>query len=181
MTAVNGLTYADYTALPNDGKRYEILDGVLHVAATPGRTHQRVVLRLAGALDAHVTAHEVGEIEIAPFDVILSDPNVVEPDIIFVATERMPSFSSRGFEGAPTLVVEVLSPSSARIDRNTKLQIYGRHGVPYYWIVEPEERAIDVHFLAGSSYGTPARFVGDLVDLAPFSGLRLDPAVIWPR
>src|SRR5919109_1257924 len=155
MTAVNGLTYADYTTLPNDGKRYEILDGVLHVAATPGRTHQRVVLRLAGALDAHVTAHEVGEIEIAPFDVILSDPNVVEPDIIFVATERM--------------------PSSARIDRNTKLQIYGRHGVPYYWIVEPEERAIDVHFLAGSSYGTPARFVGDLVDLAPFSGLRLDP------
>ena len=100
---VSVLTYADYLALPNDGKRYEILDGELFVTAAPSRQHQRVVLRLAAMLDAHVTAHSLGEVDIAPFDVILSDPNVVQPDIIFVATDRLPAFSDRGLEGAPTL------------------------------------------------------------------------------
>lgn len=180
MMAVKLLTYEDYAALPNDGKRYEILDGVLFVTAAPSRTHQRIVLTLAMSLETHVRTHNLGEVNIAPFDVILSDLNVVEPDIIFVATDRMSSFSNRGLEGAPTLVVEVLSPSTARVDQNTKLQIYARHGVPYYWIVEPEAHAIDVHVLAGSSYRTPQRFVDDLVDLPPFSSLRLDPLVIWP-
>ncbi|HEY7520792.1 MAG TPA: Uma2 family endonuclease [Methylomirabilota bacterium] len=180
MIAVKLLTYDDYAALPNDGKRYELLDGVLHVTAAPSRSHQRVVLRLAMSLETHVAANNLGEVDIAPFDVILSDPNVVEPDIIFVATDRMPSFSHRGFEGAPTLVVEVLSPSTARVDRNTKLQIYARHGVPYYWIVEPEARAIDVHTLAGLAYGEPERFANRLVDLPPFPGLTLDPFVVWP-
>ena len=181
MTAVKVLTYDDYVALPADGKRYEILDGALFVTAAPSRNHQRVVLTLASSLDAHVRAHNLGEVDIAPFDVILSDPNVVQPDIIFVATDRLPSFSSRGFEGAPTLAVEVLSPSTARVDRNTKLQIYARHGVPWYWIVDPESHAIDVYGLAGTSYRAPERFIADrLVDPPPFSGLRLDPLVIWP-
>jgi Uma2 family endonuclease len=131
MMAVKVLTYADYAALPNDGKRYEILDGDLFVTAAPSRNHQRVVLTLASSLDAHVRANNLGEVDIAPFDVILSDPNVVQPDIIFVATDRMASFSSRGFEGAPTLAVEVLSASTVRVDRNAKLQIYARHGVPW--------------------------------------------------
>lgn len=179
--AVNVLTYADYAALPNDGKRYELLDGELVVTAAPSRNHQRVVLTLASSLDAHVRAHNLGEVDIAPFDVILSDPNVVQPDIIFVATDRLASFSNRGLEGAPTLVVEVLSPSTARVDRNTKLQIYARHGAPYYWIVDPEARTIDVYLLLEASYRAPERFVADrLVDLPPFPGLRLDPLVIWP-
>ena len=129
---------------------------------------------------AHVTTHGLGEVDIAPFDVVLSDPNVVEPDVIFVAANRMTSFSSRGFEGAPMLMVEVLSPRTARIDRNTKLQLYARHGVPYYWIVDPEARAIDVCRLAGSSYERPERFDGEnLVDLPPFLALALDPVALW--
>jgi Uma2 family endonuclease len=174
------LTYADYVALPNDGNRYEIHDGELSVTPAPGRKHQRVVLRLAAMLDAHVTTHDLGEVDIAPFDVVLSDPNVVQPDVIFVAADRMTSFSSRGFEGAPTLMVEVLSPRTARIDRNTKLQLYARHAVPYYWIVDPEARAIDVYRLAGSSYERPERFDGEnLVDLPPFLALALDPVALW--
>jgi Uma2 family endonuclease len=180
MTAVNLLTYDDYMALPNDGKRYEILDGELFVTASPSRNHQRVVLTLAMSLEMHVRSHNLGEVDIAPFDTILSDPNVVQPDIIFVAIDRMSSFSNRGFEGAPTLVIEVLSPSTARIDRNTKLQIYARHGVPYYWIVDPDARAIDVHVREGISYRTPEHFADRLVDLPPFLGLTLDPRVIWP-
>ena len=116
MTAVNLLTYDDYVALPNDGKRYEILDGELFVTAAPSRNHQRVVLTLAMSLEMHVRSHNLGEVDIAPFDTILSDPNVVQPDIIFVANDRMPSFSNRGFEGAPTLIIEALSPSTAPVD-----------------------------------------------------------------
>ena len=174
------LTYADYVALPNDGKRYEIHDGDLSVTPAPGRKHQHVVLRLAAALDAHVTAHGLGEIYIAPFDVILSEPTIVQPDIIFVAADRSGTLSERGVEGAPTLAIEILSPSTASIDRNTKLQLYARHGVPFYWIADYDLRVIDVHRLTPDGYGTPLRFTGNqLLDLPPFPGLRLDPATLW--
>ncbi|MBM4442782.1 MAG: Uma2 family endonuclease [Candidatus Rokubacteria bacterium] len=174
------LTFADYVTLPDDGRRYEIHDGELSVTPAPGRTHQRVVLRLAMALDAHVTAHALGEVNIAPFDVVLSDPTTVQPDILFVAVDRSAAFSDRGFEGAPTLVVEVLSPSTAHIDRHIKRQLYVRHAVPYYWIVDPEARTIDVHRLTAGAYGEPQRFGdGDLVDLPPFPGLTLAPATVW--
>jgi Uma2 family endonuclease len=175
------LTYADYVALPNDGKRYEIHDGELSVTPAPGRKHQRVVLRLAAMLDAHVTSHGLGEVDIAPFDVVLSDPSIVQPNIIFVAADRSTAFSNRGFEGAPTLMVEVLSRSTARTDRGTKLRLYARHRVPYYWIVDPDGRTIEVYRLAGTGYGRPRRFSGDgLVGLPPFPGLTLDPVPLWP-
>jgi Uma2 family endonuclease len=139
-----------------------------------GRRHQRVVLRLAGMLDAHVTTHDLGEVDIAPFD-------VVRPNILFVAADRSTAFSNRGFEGPPTLVVEVLSRWTAQIDRGTKLQLYARHRVPHYWIVDPDGRTIDVHLLAASAYGAPKRFSGDsLVALPPFPGLTLDPVGLWP-
>jgi Uma2 family endonuclease len=180
MTSVKVvLTYEDYAALPNDGKRYEILDGELSVTAAPGRTHQRVILRLAAALDAHVTAHDLGEIYIAPFDVILADTTVVQPDIIFVARDRLAIFSQRGADGAPTLVIEVLSPSTTRNDRTTKLQLYARYSVAYYWIVDPERRVIEVYRPTAGAYGAPAMFGDDLSDLPPFDGLRLDPASLW--
>jgi Uma2 family endonuclease len=174
------LTYADYALLPDDGKRYELHDGVLSVTPAPGTRHQRVLFRLAKALDAHVTAHGLGEVDIAPFDVILSDVSVVQPDILFAANERFAAFSERGFEGAPTLAAEVISPSTPRIDRHTKLSLYARYAVPYYWIVDPEARTIDVHRLTAHGYEEPERFSGEtLEDLPPFPGLRLDPAAIW--
>lgn len=175
------LTYHDYAALPNDGKRYEILDGELSVTAAPGPKHQHVVLRLGAALDTHVAAHRLGKVYIAPFDVILAETTVVQPDIIFVATDRTGIFSDRGAEGAPTLAVEILSPSTSSIDCSTKLQLYARYRVPYYWIVDPDTRAIDVYRLVGSAYGSPEHFAGDaLADLPPFPGLRLDAATLWP-
>ena len=176
------LTYEDFAALPSDGKRYEILDGELSVTAAPNRRHQRVVLPLGAALDAHVTAYALGEVYVAPFDVVLADTTIVQPDIIFVANDRLGIFSQRGADGAPTLVIEVLSPSTARNDRTTKLQLYARYGVPYYWIVDPETRAIEVHRLAASDYAVPGTFAGNaLTDIPPFDGLRLDPAALWGR
>jgi len=174
------LTYQDYAALPDDGRRYEIHDGELSVTPAPGRTHQHVVLRLGAALDAHVTARGLGEVYIAPFDVILADTTIVQPDVIFVANDRLAIFSERGAESAPTLAIEVLSPSSRHIDRSRKLQLYTRHAVPHYWIVDPERRVIEVYRLAAGVYDVPDTFGDDsLTDMPPFEGLRLDPASLW--
>src|SRR5258706_9181547 len=97
MTAMKVvLTYEDFVALPNDGKRYEILDGELNVTAAPSPTHQRVVRELVVALHAHVIAHRLGELFFAPLDVILAQTTIVEPDMIFVATDRLANFSARG-------------------------------------------------------------------------------------
>jgi Uma2 family endonuclease len=174
------LTYQDYAALPDDGRRYEIHDGELSVTPAPGRTHQFVVLRLGAALDAHVTARGLGEVYIAPFDVILADTTIVQPDIIFVANDRLAIFSERGAEGAPTLAIEVLSPSTTRIDRNRKRELYARHAAPHYWIVDPERRVIEVYRLVAGAYDVPDTFGDDsLTDLPPFEGLRLDPRSLW--
>jgi Uma2 family endonuclease len=181
MTSVKVvLTYQDYAALPNDGKRYEILDGELNVSPAPGRRHQAVLLRFAVALHAHVTARGLGEVYNAPFDVILAETTIVQPDLIFVANDRLAMFSERGAEGAPTLAIEVLSPSTIRTDRTTKLQLYARYGLPYFWIVDPERRLIEVYRLAGDVYDGPQTFGGDdLTDLPPLDGLRLDPTSLW--
>ena len=181
MTSVKVvLTYRDYAALPDDGRRYEIHDGELSVTPAPGRTHQHVVLRLGAALDAHVATHSLGEVYIAPFDVILAETTIVQPDIIFVANDRLAIFSERGAESAPTLAIEVLSPSTTRIDRSRKLQLYAHHAVPHYWIVDPERRVIEVYRLAAGVYDVPETFGdGELTDMPPFDGLRLDPASLW--
>jgi len=173
------LTYRDYAALPNDGRRYEIHDGELSVTPAPGRTHQHVVLRLGAALDAHVFANSLGEVYIAPFDVILAETTIVQPDIVFVANERLAIFTERGAEGAPSLAIEVLSPSTAHIDRSTKLQLYVRSAVPYSWIVDPERRRIEVYRLVAGVYDGPETFDDDLVDVPPFDGLRLNPTSLW--
>jgi len=175
------LTYEDYAALPNDGKRYEILDGELSVSPAPSPSHQHVVLRLGSALDAHTTSGGLGKVYIAPFDVILFDTTIVQPDVLFFSTDRQAIISSRGAEGAPTLVVEILSPWSVRNDRTTKFHLYARYGVPFYWIVDLEHRVIEVFRLEAHGYRAAEAFRGEgLVDLPPFSGLRLDPAMLWP-
>ena len=168
MSARVVLTYQDYAALPADGRRYELHEGELSVTAAPVTMHQRVLLRLVTALDQHVRARGLGEVFLSPIDCILSDITVVEPDIVYVATDRASVISARGIEGAPTLVVEILSPSTRAIDRGVKLQLYARYGVPYYWIVEIAARSIEAHVLEDGGY----RLVAD--GLPTFSGLSLD-------
>jgi Uma2 family endonuclease len=182
MTAVRVvLTYEDYEALPDDGRRYEILDGELSVTPTPTFRHQQVLTGLLRALCAHVEANDLGEVVPAPITVVLTDTSIVQPDIVYLAKDQLSIVSARGIiDGAPTLAVEILSPSTARHDRQTKRALFERHGVPYYWIVDHDARAIDVHHAVDGVYGPPARFDGDaLVDLPPFPGLRLDPAALW--
>jgi Uma2 family endonuclease len=182
MTAVRVvLTYDDYVALPNDGRRYEIHDGELSVSPTPTFRHQQILAELLGILRAHVRANDLGEVVPAPITVVLTNTSIVEPDIIYIAKERMNIVSARGtVDGAPTLAVEILSPSTARNDRQTKKQLFERYGVPYYWIVDADARVIEVYRAVSGIYGAADRFGPDeLVDLPPLPGLRIDSAALW--
>lgn len=175
------LTYEDYAALPDDGKRYELHEGELSVTAAPGTRHQRILLDLALILAPYVRAHTAGELFIAPFDCIMTDITVVQPDLVYVDQARQLLVSPRALEGAPTLAVEILSPWTGHIDRRRKMALYAKHAVEWYWIVDPDTRTIDAYRLEGGAYCLDARLDGPTPRaLPPFHDLLLDPAAVWP-
>ena len=181
MTTRVRLTYEDYAALPDDGRRYELHEGELSVTPSPGTSHQATLLNLAVILHGHVRAAALGDVFLAPLDCILAQATIVQPDILFVEAARRSVISERGIEGAPTLVVEIISPSTGAIDRRRKLQLYARHAVPYYWIVDPTARTIEAHQLSYDAYHGAGTLSGaTAVSLPPFPGLVLDARDIWP-
>lgn len=122
----------------------------------------------------------LGKLFDAPTDCIFAETTIVQPDIVFVDTGRLPIISERAIEGIPTLAVEVLSPLTTQVDRGSKAQLYARHAVPSYWIVDPRGRTIDVYTLVEGSYRLAARLEGNEPKaLPPFPDLALDPATIW--
>src|SRR3972149_4558938 len=173
------LTYSDYAALPDDGRRCELHRGELSVTPAPGTRHQEAIVHLIGLLHEHVRSRGLGNVFVAPTDCILSNVTVVQPDVFYIAADRLTISSERGIEGAPTLVVEVLSPSTARLDRGRKTQLYAEHGVPYYWIVDPESRSIEAYALAGAEDVRAGGVTSEPAVLPPFSDLTVDPASIW--
>ena len=173
-TGRSGLTYADYCALPDDGLRYEIVDGMLFAEPSPRRAHQNAVGNLFVILHAHVRAHGLGEVYVAPFDVILDPRTTVVPDLVFVVRDRLAIVAERGVEAAPDLLVEVLSLGTARRDRVRKLNAYARHGVRHYWLVDPEAKTLEAFELVEGAYRLAAA-VGDDDELRPgvFPGLAI--------
>ena len=174
------LTYQDYAALPDDGRRYELHQGELSVTPAPSTRHQGVIIALGSRLYEHANARGLGRVFIAPTDCILSNVTVVQPDVFCIAADRLAIISERGIEGAPTLVVEVLSPTSVRLDRDRKMKLYAEHGVPYYWIVDPESRSVETYTLTGAAYALTGRVTGKPAPLPPIKDLTIDPASIWP-
>jgi len=175
------LTYKDYEALPADGRRYELHEGELSVTPAPSPAHQQVARNLSLVLHQHAKTHGLGEVLFSPIDCILSDITIVQPDIVYLDAGRLSAISARGIEGPPTLVIEILSPSTAQIDRGAKFQLYARHGVPHYWIVDLEARSIETYTLTEGAYQLTARVGGTgLVSLPPFPDLELVPASLWP-
>jgi Uma2 family endonuclease len=176
------LTYEDYAALPDDGRRYELYEGELSVTPAPGVSHQEVLGNLYVILRGHVNAGVLGKVLIAPADCILEHITVVQPDLMFIATERLSIVSERAIEGAPTLAIEIISPSSLVIDRRRKPQLYARYAVPFYWIVDPPARTIEAYRLDRAGYQPAGVLSGtDPASLPPFPDLLLDPREIWPR
>ena len=176
------LTYEDYVALPDDGRRYEIFDGELAVSPSPTSAHQFVSHNLEFALSAWVRSRRLGRIWDAPLDLILEPSVVLQPDLFFISNERSSIVTKRGVEGAPDLVVEILSESTAARDRGVKMHIYARHGVARYWIVDVDRRALEVHTLRGGAYEPIATYSGN--EVACFDvpvGFTLPLAEIWPE
>jgi Uma2 family endonuclease len=174
------LTYEDYCALPDDERRYEIIAGNLHVTPSPSRAHQRFLGKLFAAVHGHVTQHQLGEVYFAPFDVILASTSVVVPDLLFVSRARLAIVTDRGVEGAPDLVVEALSPSTARRDRVEKMRLYATHGVPHYWRADLDARVLEVLEFAGDSYRVVVALGSeDVFSPALFPGLTIRLGEIW--
>ncbi len=174
------LTYADFAALPEDGKRYEILDGDLYVSPSPQTDHQRVIARFFRLLSNHVDRHELGEVFIAPYDVLLGEHDIVEPDIIFVSKAKLGIVKKEHIEGIPDLLIEIVSPSRPEYDLRDKRNQYARCGVPWYWIVNPQERWVKELQLSGAAYQETAHCAGDDVfEPKLFPGLRIELSRIW--
>lgn len=174
------LTYEDYLELPDDGKRYEILDGDLEVTPSPTTTHQRVSRDLGRILDDYVRKEELGEILYAPTDVILAPTTIVVPDLVFIAAARSKIITKRAIEGPPDLLVEILSDSTARRDRTRKASLYFRYGVPHYWLIDPDARILETYERGKRRYRRTGRYSGDSTAHAePFEELVLDLRNVW--
>jgi Uma2 family endonuclease len=145
-------TYHDLELMPNDRNRYEVVGGALIVTPSPTTTHQKVSKRIGYEFMLQIEHPGAGIVFYAPLDVIFDQTNTVEPDLLVVRTERKNIISERGIEGAPDLVVEILSPSTARNDRELKKKLYADRGVREYWIVDPAARSIEVLALGGAGY-----------------------------
>ena len=137
-------TYEDYLGFPDDGRRHELVDGEHVVAPAPTRHHQELFGRLFLALGNHLAAHPLGRVYAAPIDVILSDTDVVQPDIVYVSNERSHVLGT-WIHGAPDLAVEIVSPSSRRHDEVLKRRLFDRFDVREYWVVDPETETVKVY------------------------------------
>ena len=136
-------TYEDYLNTPDD-KRYELLDGELVMPPAPGELHQSVSGMLGWKLVQFAVENRLGRVYHAPFDVVLSDMDVVQPDLIFVSNERADIITPANIQGAPDLVVEILSPSTAARDKTFKRSLYARHGITEYWMVDLTTKTITI-------------------------------------
>ena len=158
-------TYADYEKWEDDGKRWELIDGVPYMMAGPSTEHQRMVMEFSIAFGSYLKGKKC-EVFASPIDVRLNfdkgDNTVVQPDLVIVCDKE--KIDKKGIKGAPDIVIEVISPSSIRMDRVTKYKKYQKYGVKEYWIVNTTERAIEVHVLENEKYAIDNVYtVGDIL------------------
>jgi len=149
MTVVNPhikFTYEDYCLLPED-RRYELIEGEFFVVPSPSVIHQRISANLEELLRRYVKEKECGEVLDAPLDVLLSPQDVVQPDIMFISKERAHIVTDANIQGAPDLVMEILSPSTAERDRTVKKKLYARYGVKELWLVNPGAQTVEIFSL----------------------------------
>lgn len=175
------IRYDDLAQIPEDGRRYELYDGEVFVVPSPILLHQVVAMRLWRVLDDY--ASQTGGLAVAsPIDIVFSDYDVVQPDIVFLTADSMRTVSlTKPVRQSPDLAVEVLSPSTVSNDRGRKMRTFHRFGVPEYWIVDPSAETIEIYRLAESAYELAGTFSGsDKMHSAVLSDLTLVPASVFP-
>jgi Uma2 family endonuclease len=177
------LTYDDYVHFPDDGLRHELIDGEHYVTPTPIRKHQAIVTNLVGMIWGYLRQQPVGRVFTAPFDVILSNFDVVEPDLLFLTHERLGEITTSPWvKGAPSLVVEIGSPSTRKRDATIKCRLYERSGVDEYWIVDPELDEIDVYRNVSGRFDRVAQLTlesGEVLTTPLLPGLKLPLSTIF--
>ncbi len=161
-------TNKDYTAIPEDGHRYEVVNGVLYMSPSPNVWHQHIVGEIFAYLRDYVRGSKLGRVFMGPLDVELSYKNVVQPDVFVVLNEHLSRIAKLRIIGAPDLVVEIASPSTARHDLHAKLDSYASAGVPEYWVVNPEAQTVELLVLEHDVY----------ISLGVFSGQTTLPSQV---
>lgn len=178
------LTYEDLLLLPNDGKRHELIDGDHFMTPAPNTKHQRVTGKLHHALASFLDRHPLGEIFVAPYDVVLSPHDVCEPDLVFVAHDQASIVTELNIQGVPTLLIEVLSPGTRNLDEIYKRDRYARFGVKEYWIVNPEIDIVKMFSLTERGYGQPHELrleQGDVLPSPQLPGFSLPLTVLFKQ
>lgn len=173
------LGYEDYARLADgNGQRYEILDGELYVTPAPTPLHQRLSKRLQRQLEDFFEARGIGEVFNAPIDLVLAKYDIVQPDLLIVANPGQ--ISGRAIEGAPLLVVEVLSPSTRAQDRGIKMHRYADLGVRHYWILDPDHERLECLRLDAGAFGVVAEaYSPDTLAHPDWPELLIDLGALW--
>lgn len=171
-------TASDLAAIDDDHNRYEIIGGELIVSPSPSEGHQRASSRLLRFIATYVETREMGLVYSAPFDVHLGEHDIVEPDVFVVLEKSSSRITARGIVGPPDLIVEIVSPSSSRIDRIRKSALYATFGVPEYWIADPNNGTILAQTLVGQHY-EPIVSDDGLVHSREISGMTIDPVEVF--
>ena len=172
------LTYADYERIPDDGLRHEIIDGEHCVSPAPYVDHQTISKHLQYQLYSQIELTGLGKVFSAPTDVVLSPSDIVEPDLLAVLAPRQAIITRKNIQGAPDLIVEIISSSSRRMDLGKKHELYEKWRVPEYWVVDGEARVVHQFLLVDERYA-PAIACTDHVDFRAAPGVQIDLTRVW--
>jgi Uma2 family endonuclease len=177
------LTYDDYVLFPDDGMRHELIDGEHYLTPSPNRKHQKVSGNLHLLIASWLEEHPIGQIYYAPFDVVFSKFDVVEPDLLYMSNERASEvLTQANVQGAPEIVIEIGSPGTRKRDETIKRRLYERTGVSEYWIVDPELDVVRVYRRGGDEFDRPLELrteSGDVLTTPLLPGLDLPLARIF--
>ncbi len=168
------VTADDYRLMPETGPRYQLIEGELYMAPAPRRYHQDISRNLEFILQNYLGRNPIGTLYYAPFDVYLTEHNVFQPDVLFVANARRSILTDEGAEGAPNFIVEILSESTAHLDRQPKRKIYATTGVEELWLIDPAKKTIEIFYLQQDAERPAAVFHSEDVFTSPcFPGLEI--------
>lgn len=174
------ITRHEYALIPVGAPNYQLIEGDLVMAPSPNTPHQQITGRLYRLIANFLDEHPIGQVFIAPLDVYLSDINVYQPDVFFVSKNNASIIEEHGIEGAPDLVVEVLSKSSSRFDLGPKRSVYGRTGVEEMWVIDPKKHTLALYRLADdattpvATYKAKQKFTSELLP-----GLTIDLSIVF--
>ncbi len=174
-------TYDDYAKMP-EGASCQLIAGEIIMTPAPGLYHQTVSRKIFLQLSAFVFGRNLGELFYAPTDVYFSEHDTFQPDILFVSTERKHILKDERIEGAPDLVVEILSPSTGYYDLAKKKDVYEQYGVKEYWVVDPTLQSIEVLTNQNGSFTTLAKAKKrGIVASTILSGFQIDLISIFEK